>query len=44
MCQEKKYISTSLVLTRLPNSCLITFLKNRDTAIGGAEAVTGGVL
>ena len=33
------------VITKLRNSCLITFLKkNTEAAAGGAEAVTGGVL
>ena len=44
MRQEGKNISTSLVITRLPNCCLITFFKNGEAATGGAEAVTGGVL
>ena len=32
------------VITRLRNSCLITFLKNAEAATGRKEAVTGGVL
>ena len=35
MCQEEKHL---YVITRLLNSCLITFLKKN------AEAATGGVL
>ena len=32
-------------MTRLQNSCLITFLKkNKEAATGSAEAVIGGVL
>ena len=31
------------VITKLRNSCLITFLKNIEAATRSAEAVTGGV-
>ena len=33
------------IITRLQNSCLITFLKkNKEAATGGAETVTKGIL
>ena len=42
MCQEEK---DSTSITRLRNSCLITFFKkNTEAATGCEEAVTGGVL
>ena len=39
--RRKNYL---YVIARLWNSCLITFLKNREAATWGTEAGTGGVL
>ena len=41
MSRRKNYY---YVITRLRNSCFITFLKNTEAATGGVETVIAGVL